>query len=162
MKSHRKERVASVIREVISRAIAHQLNDPRVDRLTTVTRVEMVGDLELARVYITVSGDETAERRTLQAIRHARGFLQRIVAGELVMRQSPRVEFEIDSSVKIARETMELIAENRRNHPELFDDPNATSDNQDTDEGDEVDDTVNGSGMREATSANGDLDEVGT
>jgi len=112
--------VASVIRDVVSRAIAHQLNDPRVDPLTTVTRVEMVGDLEMARIYIAVSGNESAERRTLRAIRHAGGFLQRIVASELVIRQCPTIEFEIDESAKIARETLSLIAENRRNHPEVF------------------------------------------
>jgi len=123
MKSHRKERVASLVREIVSQAIAHQLNDPRVHPLTTVTRVEMVGDLEAARVYLTVYGDEAAERRTLLAIQHARGFLQRIVAGELVMRQAPRLEFKIDGSVKIARETMARIAENRRANPSLFEDP---------------------------------------
>lgn len=134
MKSHRKERVARVIREIVSQAIAHQLNDPRVDPLTTVTRVEMVGDLEIARVYITVSGSDSAERRTLQAIQHAGGFLQRIVAAELVMRQTPRVEFRIDPAVRVARETMSLIDENRRRNPSLFEEnlPDAGDDADDS------------------------------
>ena len=129
MKSHRRERVASVIRDIVSQAIAHRLNDPRVEPLTTVTRVEMVGDLDIARIYLSVSGDAATERRTLQAIRHASGFIQRIVAKEMVIRQCPMIQFEIDEAAKIARETMTLMAENRRSKPETFADdaPTETS-----------------------------------
>lgn len=122
MKSHRPERVASVVRDIVSQAIAHRLNDPRVAPLTTVTRVEMVGDLDIARIYLSVSGDAATERRTLQAIRHASGFIQRIVAREMVIRQCPMIQFEIDEAAKIAQETMNRMAENRRNKPEAFPD----------------------------------------
>jgi len=122
MKSHRRERVASVVREIVCEAMAQRLNDPRVEPLTTITRVEMVGDLEIARIYLAIPGGDVTERRTLRAIRHASGFLQRIVAREMSIRQCPIIQFELDDAAKKARETLNLIAENRRRNPDVFTD----------------------------------------
>ncbi|UCC29293.1 MAG: 30S ribosome-binding factor RbfA [Phycisphaerales bacterium] len=120
MRPYRKEKVASVIRQVIGEAIVHRLNDPRVAPLTTVMRVEVTGDLLIARVYLSVQGDQAAEQRTLRAMRHAAGYIQRMLARRLPIRQCPELRFEIDEGIKGARRTMELLAENRRSEPELF------------------------------------------
>ena len=119
MRPYRKQKISSLIQQVVSEGVAFKLNDPRVSPLTTVTRVEMTPDLLIARVYLTVPGDASAERRTLQAIRHAGGYLQRMVAQALTMRQCPELRFEIDETSKAVRRTMEILAENRRNDPEL-------------------------------------------
>ena len=127
MSSHRKERVANQVRKIISEALVHRMGDPRITPLTTVTRVEMTGDLESAKVFLVIRGGDVVERRTLQAIRHATGFLQRIVARELVIRQCPVIRFEIDKAAKIAHETMSRLAENRRKQPYLFEDSGVES-----------------------------------
>ena len=120
MKPLRRERVASLVHEIVGEVVAHGLNDPRVEPLTTVTRVEVTGDLEFAKVYVSIPGGDAAESRTLTAIRHAAGFLQRILGQELSMRQCPVLRFEVDESVKTARHTLALLAEERRKHPEVF------------------------------------------
>jgi len=120
MRPYRRERVASLVHEIVGEVVAHGLNDPRVEPLTTVTRVEVTGDLEFAKVYVSIPGGDAAESRTLTAIRHAAGFLQRILGQELTMRQCPVLRFEVDESVKTARHTLALLAEERRKHPEVF------------------------------------------
>ena len=114
MHPHRKERVANTIRSIVSDIIAHKLQDPRVDRMTTVTRVVMSGDLLAAKVYLSVHGGGVPQRRTLEAIRHAGGYIRRLVARDLTMRQCPELRFEIDEAVEGVRKTMELLDENRR------------------------------------------------
>lgn len=120
MRPFRKEKVASVVRSVVGEAIVHRLNDPRVAPLTTVTRVQMTGDLLIARAYLSVQGDEAVERRTLKAMQHAAPFIQRMLARRLPLRQCPELRFEIDRAAKEARRTMELLEENRRRQPELY------------------------------------------
>ncbi len=120
MRPYRREKVARVVRRVVSEAIAQRIQDPRVAPLTTVTRVEMTGDLLVAKVYLSVQGAEAAERCTLAALQHAAGFIQRMVAAELPIRHCPELRFQIDEAVKGTRRTMELLAENRRNEPEVF------------------------------------------
>lgn len=120
MRPYRKEKVASLVRRIVSEAIVHRLHDPRVAPLTTVTRVEMTDDLLIARVYLSVPGDDAVESRTIAAIRHAAGYIQRMVAHELSIRQCPELRFEIDKAVKGVRRTLELLEDIRRREPELF------------------------------------------
>ncbi len=114
MRPYRKERVASTIRDIVSDVIAHRLQDPRVDRLTTVTRVVMTGDLLIANVYLSVPGGGAPQRRTLTAVQHAGGYIRGLVARNRTMRQCPELRFEIDEAVEGVRKTMELLDENRR------------------------------------------------
>ena len=111
MKSHRPERVANVVRSVVSEAIARKLSDPRIEPLSSVTRVEITADLEYAKVWISVMGEEAVQRRTLEGLRSAAGLVQRMVAQELPLRHCPRLTFHLDTSIKRAAETIRLINE---------------------------------------------------
>jgi ribosome-binding factor A len=120
MKPYRKEKVASAVHTLIGELLIDGLNDPRIEPLTTITRVEMASDLSVALVFVTVPGEMAAERRTMQALRHAAGHVRRILAQELSLRHCPEVRFEVDESAKKARETLRLLEENRKMNPALF------------------------------------------
>jgi ribosome-binding factor A len=126
MRPHRKERVASVIREIVSDAIARKINDPRLAPLTTISRVEVSGDMSLATIFLTVMGGVSVERRSIAALRHATGFVRRLVAEQLEVRQCPEIRFEIDETAKRIRETMQLLDENRLREPHLYEEAPAT------------------------------------
>ncbi len=126
MRPYRKQRVATAVRHIVSEAIVHGLNDPRVAPLTTITRVEMTGDLMIANIFLSVQGGKAVEGRTLAALKHATGHIQRMVARELSIRQCPALRFELDEVAKGTRRTMDLLAENRRTQPELFEPPEPT------------------------------------
>ncbi len=113
MRRFRKERIGSLVRDIVAESVQHKMNDPRLSPLTTVTRVEMSADLMHAKVYFSVMGDESAERRTLAAIRHASGFLQTQVARGLTIRQCPELQFDIDERPKKVRHMMGLLEELR-------------------------------------------------
>lgn len=118
MRPFRRERMASIVREIVSETIARRISDPRLEPLTTITRVDVSPDMLNAKILVTIPGDEAAERRTMLALQNATGFVQRQVAAELTVRQCPVLRFEVDRAMKIARRTMELIRENRAAHPE--------------------------------------------
>ncbi len=120
MRPYRKEKVASVVHEIVSEAISQRLQDPRIDALTTVTRVEVSGDMLVAKVFLSIPGGDSVERLTLRAIQHAGGYIQRLVAQELNLRQCPELRFDLDSGVKVARRVLEILAENRRHDPGLM------------------------------------------
>lgn len=119
MRPYRKEKLESLIREIIGEILVRGLNDPRMSPLTTVTRVEMSSDLTLARVYVRVHEDAATERRTMRAIRHATGYMQRTLAGQLTIRTCPQLRFEVDEAAKTAQKTMELLEKNREQLTEV-------------------------------------------
>lgn len=114
MKPFRKEKVASLIRQIVGEAIIHELTDPRIELLTTVSRVEVTSDLQIARVYVNVPGGDANERKTMAALESAHGVLQRLVASNVSMRHCPQLVFAIDELGKRALTTLQLIEANKR------------------------------------------------
>jgi ribosome-binding factor A len=110
MKTHRLARVAEAIREVTSETILFELRDPRV-KMVTVTRAEVSGDLQHAKVYVSIMGTEKEQKLTLHGLRHAAGFIQSRLAQRLQTRFTPVIEFVLDEGVKKSIEMTRLINE---------------------------------------------------
>src|SRR5947208_6594973 len=110
MKAHRIARVAEIIREVASQTILFELRDPRVKGVT-VTRTEVSGDLQHAKVYVSVMGSPQEQELCLRGLRHAAGFIQSKVASRLQTRFTPVINFILDQGVKKSIELTRLINE---------------------------------------------------
>jgi ribosome-binding factor A len=100
-------RVDEAIRQVIGDALAADVKDPRVG-FVTVTDVKTSSDLSHARVYVSVLGEDARED-TLAGLRHAHGFLQRRIAGELRLKRTPTLEFAYDDTSERAMRLEALI-----------------------------------------------------
>lgn len=110
MPSHRVERIAEAIREVVSSAILFELADPRVQGVT-VLRAEVTGDLRNATVFVSLMGTDAQQKLALRGLRHAGGFLQAKVAARLQTRFTPVLTFKVDEGVKKSIEISRLIDE---------------------------------------------------
>jgi ribosome-binding factor A len=101
-------RVDEAVREVLSDAITTQLKDPRVG-FVTVTAVETAPDLRRARVYVSVLGNASVRKRSLEGLESAHGVLQRMVASELRLKHTPTLEFVYDDTAERGFRIAELI-----------------------------------------------------
>ncbi|UCG57834.1 MAG: 30S ribosome-binding factor RbfA [Phycisphaerales bacterium] len=110
MPTRRQEKVARLVREAVSDAIANHLSDPRIEGLVSVTRVEMAADLRSADVYLSIfGGNDSAQRKSFAAITHARSRIQSLLAGKIQSKFCPVVHFHLDEKLKKTLETMRLI-----------------------------------------------------
>ena len=107
--SRRTERLGNLIRAIVSEAIRDRLNDPRIETLTSITRVEVSADLSVARVNVSVLAAEARRKLCVQALQHAAGRLRAAVAEQVHLRQVPRLEFHLDDSVRQAFDTVQVI-----------------------------------------------------
>ena len=99
MQGARPERVGEEIRQELSQALARDVHDPGVG-FVTVTRVKVSADLQVARVYYTIIGDEKARRETRRALERATPFLRRRIAAAIRLRRVPELYFQFDESVE--------------------------------------------------------------
>jgi ribosome-binding factor A len=124
MASRRQEKVVRVIKEAVSDAIANHLNDPRIESLVSVTRVEISADLRTANVYLSFFGaDEAAQNRTFAAVTHARSRIQSLLGHAMQSKFCPILHFFKDEKFKKTLETMRLLDElakesQKKNDPE--------------------------------------------
>ena len=79
--------------------------------MVTVTRAEVSGDLQHAKVYVSIMGTEKEQQLTLHGLRHAAGFVQSKLAKRLQTRFTPVVTFVLDQGVKNSIEMTRLINE---------------------------------------------------
>lgn len=123
MPTRRQEKVARVIKEVVSEAIANHLSDPRITGLVSVTRVEVTADMRGADVYLSLfASAEGARGRTLAAITHARARIQSYLADAIESKFCPVLRFHEDEQFRKTLEIMRLIdqvaSEYRHEEPE--------------------------------------------
>jgi len=108
--TRRQEKVARVVREAVSDAIANHLGDPRIKGFVSVTKVDIAPDLRSADVYLSIfGGDDGTQTKTFAAISHARSRIQSLLAGRLRSKFCPTLRFHRDQQFKKALETMKLI-----------------------------------------------------
>ena len=102
--------------------IRRDLKDPRIG-FVSITRVRMSPDLRMARVKVSVLGDESSQRRTMEGLRSATGLIRHELGKRLEnLRFSPQLRFELDPSIEysvhISQKLRELLPDTREEEEE--------------------------------------------
>jgi len=108
MQGKRLDRVNQLIKEEISLVLQRELKDPRLGFIT-VTEVETANDLRMAKVFVSVLGDEAQWTASLVALKSARGFIRHWLRGHLDLRVTPELDFRPDRSMAHAARIQELL-----------------------------------------------------
>ncbi len=109
----RPERVAEKIRVEVADILQRELKDPRIG-LVTCTRVQVSGDLKVAKVYVSVLAESQEQEATMEALVSASGFVRRLLSQRLGLRVSPEVRFIFDPSVEYGIRLERLIEETKK------------------------------------------------
>ena len=99
MQGDRKERIGELIRQEMSEIILRELKDPRIGFIT-ITNIKMSTDLQHARVFVSVLGNEDQKNESLSGLQHAGGFLRKEIGRRLRLRHSPALSFHLDDSLE--------------------------------------------------------------
>ncbi len=110
MSNRRVQKVAEAVREVTSMAILTDVKDPRVQGVT-VTYVEVSADLRIAKVHVSVMGDDKAQALCMRGLENSAGFLQSKIAKALELRYTPKLSFYLDMGVKKSIEISRILRE---------------------------------------------------
>ena len=120
-------RINGEARRVLSSIIQNEIKDPRIHPMTSVVEVEVAPDLKSAKAYISVLGDEEAQKNTLAGLKSAEGYIRRELARTVNLRNTPEIRFIMDQSIEYGVHMSKLI-----------DDVNQTSVEEEGDEDDQA------------------------
>jgi ribosome-binding factor A len=110
MTSSRPARVGDQLRQELSELIAREVHDPGIGFLT-ITHVKVTPDLQSARVYYTILGDEKARRESQRALGRAAPFLRRQIGRRLRFKRVPELEFFFDEAIERGDRIERIIQE---------------------------------------------------
>lgn len=103
-----------VMRE-LSNIIRGEIKDPRINPLTSVVSVEVAPDLKTCKAYISVLGDEKSQQDTIAGLKSAEGYIRRMLAQNINLRNTPEIRFILDQSIEYGVNMSKLIDD--VNHP---------------------------------------------
>ncbi len=114
MSTIRIKKVRSFLKEEISKLILNnKIKDPRIDRLVTITDVEVSKDLQYAKVFVSYIGSEERRAAITSGLNHAAGFIQKEIGKNMHTRYTPRLTFYYDNSLergfRITKKINEII-----------------------------------------------------
>ena len=102
-------RVNGEVMKELSMIIHNGIKDPRIHPMTSVTAVEVAPDLKTCKAYISVLGDEGAQKNTLAGLRRAGGYIRRGLARTVNLRNTPQIRFILDQSIAYGVSMSKLI-----------------------------------------------------
>ena len=72
MNKRRINRISEEIKKVVSELLTRDIKDPRINSMTSVTKVEVTKDLSMLNIYVSVLGDEEEKENTIKGLESAR------------------------------------------------------------------------------------------
>ena len=102
-------RINGEVRRELSNIILNEIKDPRICPMTSVVEVEVAPDLKTAKAYISVLGDEQAQKDTLAGLKSAEGYIRTKLAHTVNLRNTPQIRFILDQSIEYGVNMSKLI-----------------------------------------------------
>lgn len=99
--------------------IMHELNDPRLTGMPSITRVKLSDDLSIADVFVTIMGTPGQQSAALNALRHSAGMMRTKLTKVLTLRVAPFLKFHIDENLKKELEVLDLLRKVSEENAEL-------------------------------------------
>lgn len=115
-----KERINKIneeIRRELS-GILREVKDSRIPMMTSIVAVNVTNDLSYAKVYVSVMGDAEVQKKALEGLKSASGFMRREIGRKMTIRHTPELVFEIDHSIEHGAHINEVISSLKKKQDE--------------------------------------------
>jgi len=106
----RPDRVADQIRGELALLLVREVHDPGIG-FVTITRVQVTADLQVARVFYTVLGDDKARVGSAKALERAAPFLRRQIGTRLRLKRVPELRFQYDDATAGADRIEQILSD---------------------------------------------------
>ncbi|MBD2344982.1 30S ribosome-binding factor RbfA [Anabaena subtropica] len=131
--NRRVSRVAELIKREVSQMLINGIKDDRVGTgMVSVTDVDVSGDLQHAKIYVSIYGTEDAKAETMAGLKSATGFVRSELGARVRLRRTPEVTFIEDRSIERGTKVLSLL--NKLENARSLDDVPATDDYLDEDD----------------------------
>ena len=108
--SRRVSRVAALIQEEVSKMVLHDIKDDRVGAgMVSITDVDVSGDLQHAKIYVSIYGTDEARVETMAGLKSATGYVRRELGRRMRLRRTPEVVFIEDRGIERGDRMLALL-----------------------------------------------------
>ena len=128
--SRRVSRVSSLIKREVSQMLLSEIKDDRVgEGMVSVTNVEVSGDLQHAKIFVSIYGTSEAKAETMAWLHSSAPFVRRALGQRMSLRRTPEVSFLEDRSLEQGDQILNLL----NNLPRLGNEDSETAEDLEND-----------------------------
>lgn len=103
-------RVAELIKREISQMLVAGIKDDRVGSgMVSVTDVEVSGDLQHAKIFVSIYGTDEAKAATMSGLKSATSYVRGELGRRVRLRRTPEVIFLEDRSFERGTKVLSLL-----------------------------------------------------
>ncbi|MBW4517589.1 MAG: 30S ribosome-binding factor RbfA [Timaviella obliquedivisa GSE-PSE-MK23-08B] len=103
-------RVAEMIKREVSQLLFSGIKDERVGMgMVSVTHVDVAGDLQHAKVFVSIYGTDEAKSAAMAGLKSATGFVRSELGNRMRLRRTPEILFVEDASIEQGTKVLSLI-----------------------------------------------------
>jgi ribosome-binding factor A len=103
-------RVAEMIKREVSQLLFSGIKDDRVAMgMVSVTHVEVAGDLQHAKIYVSIYGNDDDRSLTMAGLKSATGYVRSELGHRMRLRRTPEILFVEDRSIEQGTKVLSLI-----------------------------------------------------
>ncbi len=133
-------RVAELIKREVSQLLFSGIKDDRVGTgMVSVTDVDVSGDLQHAKVYVSIYGSDAARAETMAGLKSATGYVRSEIGHRVRLRRTPEIVFVEDRSIERGTKVLSLINRLSQERKPEFEDDSFENDNPQEDRDSEQD-----------------------
>ena len=89
------------IRNRIAELLLHEIRDPRIPQLTSVTKVVLSQDLGTAQVFVALPSSKEDPSSILQILEKSAPYFKKRLSNTLKMKKTPKLTFLIDDDLGV-------------------------------------------------------------
>ena len=108
--NRRIEKVSSLLKKEISLILMNDLNDNLIlENFVSVTKVELSGDLQHSKVFISTSAEEKIQKSIIENLDSAKNKIRFLLSQRVKMRRIPDLLFKIDRVLDQGLEVLKVL-----------------------------------------------------
>ena len=118
--NRRIEKVSSLLKKEISLILMNDLNDDLIlENFVSVTKIELSGDLQFSKIFISTSADEKIKQTIIENLNAAKNKIRFLLCQRVKMRRIPDLAFKIDRVLDQGLEVLKVLDKLRKENSQI-------------------------------------------
>ena len=100
-KERHQSRSEDSIRNIVGKLLLHEIRDPRIPALTSVTRVLLSPELGPAQIFVAIPSSEEDPYSVLKVLEKSSSYLRKRLSNMMNMKKTPKLTFVLDDNLAV-------------------------------------------------------------
>ena len=118
--NYRIEKVSSLLKREITLIMQNDLeNDLIRDHFVNISKIDLSGDLQHCKIYITSTADELLRKEIVESLNIAKSFIRHNLGKRIEMRRVPEIIFKDDIVIDKGLSVLQLLEELKHKNQDI-------------------------------------------